>query len=76
MSGIIDKTITETLTITRYVYSVSDLIPHTSVQYHIYCYSEDTLVKSLTGLLEGDLYKEWTTDDWLDDFIKSKVESL
>jgi len=76
MSGIIDKTITETLTITRYVYSVSDLIPHTSVQYHIYCYNEDTLVKSLTGLLEGDLYKEWTTDDWLDDFIKSKVESL
>jgi hypothetical protein len=76
MSGIIDKTITETLTITRYVYSVSDLIPHTSIQYHIYCYNEDTLVKSLTGLLEGDLYKEWTTDDWLDDFIKSKVESL
>lgn len=78
MSGLIDppKTITETLTITRYIYNLSELIPHTSVKYHIYCYNGDDFVKSFTGLLEGEQYKEWVDDDYLDAFIKSKVENL
>lgn len=78
MSGLVDppKTVVETLTITRYEYNLVNLIPHTSVQYCITCYNEDVYVKSLTGLLEGEQYKEWTTDEWLDAFIKSKVEAL
>ena len=76
MSGLIDPPKNIQFSITRYVYNMSELIPHTSVKYDIYCYTEDTLVKTITGLLEGDQYKEWTTDDWLDAFIKSKVENL
>lgn len=76
MSGTIDppKIIVATLTINNYRYALSNLIPHTSVQYGIDCFNDTTLVKSITGLLEGEQYKEWTTDDWLDRFIKQKVE--
>jgi hypothetical protein len=73
MSGILEPPITQTLSINSYVYKLSDLIPHTSVQYHIYCYNDDTLVKSIVGLLDGDQYKEWVDDDYLDNFIRSKV---
>jgi hypothetical protein len=78
MSGIIEppKVIVETLEITRYEYNLINLVPHTSVQYCITCYNDALYVKSITGLLDGEQYKEWTTDDWLDAFIKSKVESL
>ena len=78
MSGIIDppKIIVATLTINHYRYALSNLIPHTSVVYGIDCFNDTTLVKSITGLLEGEQYKEWTTDDWLDRFIKQKVEEL
>jgi hypothetical protein len=68
--------IVETLTINNYKYALSNLIPHTSVVYGIDCFNDSVFVKSITGLLEGDQYKEWTTDDWLDAFIKSKVEEL
>ena len=78
MSGTIDppKIIVTTLTINNYRYALSNLIPHTSVVYGIDCFNDDVLVKSITGLLEGEQYKEWTTDDWLDSFIKQKVEEL
>ena len=78
MSGIIDppKTFVETLTITRYEYGITDLIPHTSAQYYIVCFNGNALVKTLQGILEGDQYKEWTTDDWLDSFMKSKIQAL
>jgi len=78
MSGTIDppKIIVATLTINNYRYALSNLIPHTSVQYGIDCFNDTTLVKSITGLLEGEQYKEWMTDDWLDRFIKQKVEEL
>lgn len=68
--------IVETLTINNFRYAISNLIPHTSVQYDIYCYKDAVFVKTITGLLEGTQYKEWTTDDWLDAFIKTKVEEL
>jgi hypothetical protein len=32
-------------------------------------------VKYISGLLEGEQYKEWTTDEWMDAFIKNKVEA-
>ena len=78
MSGTIDppKIIVATLTINNYRYALSNFIPHTSVVYGIDCFNDTTLVKSITGLLEGEQYKEWTTDDWLDRFIKQKVEEL
>jgi hypothetical protein len=78
MSGTIDppKIIVATLTINNYRYALSNLIPHTSVVYGIDCFNDNVLVKSITGLLEGEQYKEWTTDDWLDSFIKQKVEEL
>jgi hypothetical protein len=78
MSGTIQppKIIIETLEINRYTYDLINLIPHTSAQYRIFCYSGDVEVKYITGLLEGEQYKEWTTDDWLDAFIKTKVEDL
>ena len=68
--------IVETLTINNYKYGLGNLIPHTSVAYGIECYNDTTLVKSIIGVLEGEQYKEWTTDDWLDAFIKTKVEEL
>ena len=70
------KIIVETLSINNYKYALGNLIPHTSVAYGIECFHDTTLVKSIQGILEGDQYKEWTTDDWLDRFIKSKVEEL
>ena len=78
MSGTIDppKIIVATLTINNYRYALSNFIPHTSVVYGIDCFNDTTLVKSITGILEGEQYKEWTTDDWLDRFIKQKVEEL
>ena len=78
MSGIIEppKIIVKTLEINSYKYVLYNLIPHTSVQYGIDCFQDTTLVTSITGLLEGEQYKEWTTDDWLDAFIRTKVEEL
>ena len=76
MSGIVDPPILVTSGINRYTYAINNLIPHTSALYYIYCYSDDTLVRSIEGILEGQQYKEWTTDDWLDVFIKSKVDEL
>ena len=78
MSGTIQppKIIVKTLEINRYTYDLVNLIPHTSAQYRIFCYSGDVEVKYVTGLLEGEQYKEWTNDDWLDAFIKTKVEEL
>ena len=78
MSGIVEppKIIVETLSINNYKYALGNLIPHTSVAYGIECFHDTTLVKSIQGILDGEQYKEWTTDDWLDRFIKSKVEEL
>lgn len=67
---------TNTIKINKYRYAVTDLIPHTSVRYHIYCYDGSILVKHMTGLLEGEQYIEWTNDDYLDNFIKEKVNLL
>jgi hypothetical protein len=76
--GIIEppKTIIQTLVINNYMYSVYDLTPHTSIKYSIDCFYDAILVKTITGILEGEQYKEWTTDEWLDAFIKSKIEAL
>jgi hypothetical protein len=78
MSGIVSppKTVVESILITRYAYSLADVIPHTSVRYNIFCYNEETFVKAIEGIIEGIQYKEWTNDDWLDAFIKSKVDAL
>ena len=78
MSGIVDPpvVVVNTSTINNYRYTLSNIIPHTSVQYNIYCYNDLLLVKPLSGIIEGDQYKEWTTDDWMDIFIKSKIEEL
>ena len=78
MSGIVEppKIVIETLEINRYTYDLINLITHTSAQYRIFCYCGDVEVKYITGLLEGEQYKEWTTDDWLDAFIKTKVEEI
>lgn len=78
MSGTVQppKIIVKTLEINSYKYVLYNLIPHTSVQYGIDCFQDTTLVTSITGLLEGEQYKEWTTDDWLDAFIRTKVEEL
>jgi hypothetical protein len=63
----------ETKKINKYKYNLSNLIPHVSVQYDIYCYNDDVLVKNIKGLLEGQDYLDWTNDDYLDTFIKAKV---
>lgn len=76
MSGIVEPPIITAIEIKRYTYQLIDLIPHTSVQYYIHCYNDIILVKTIIGLLEGEQYKEWTTDDWIDRFIKSKVDEL
>ena len=70
------KVIIETLNINNYRYSLGNLIPHKSVTYNIECFQDSILVKSFMGVLEGDEYQEWTTDDWLDDFIKQKIKKL
>ena len=67
---------TTTLKITKYRYNVVDLIPHTSVRYHIYLYEGERIVKCISGLLEGEQYLEWKTDDYLDNFIQSVVDKL
>jgi hypothetical protein len=78
MSGTVEppKIIVNTLEINRYTYDVINLIPHISVQYRIDCFNDDIYVKNIAGIIEGEQYKEWTNDDWLDRFIKSKVEEL
>jgi hypothetical protein len=76
MSGIVEPPVLVTSKINRYTYTLSDLIPHTSVLYFINCFHDDIYVKSTHGILEGEQYKEWTTDDWLDRFIRQKVEEL
>ena len=67
---------TTTLKITKYLYNVVDLIPHTSVRYHIYLYEGERIVKCISGLLEGEQYLEWKMDDYLDRFIQSGVDKL
>ena len=78
MSGIVEppKIILKTIEINRYTYDLINLIPHTSAQYRIFCYCDNVEVKYVTGLLEGDKYKEWVDDDWLDRFIKNIVDTL
>ena len=65
---------TTTITINKYSYQLINLIPHTSFMYNIWCFHDNTQVKYISGLLDGEQYKEWTTDEWLDAFIKNKVE--
>jgi len=67
---------TNTIKINKYSYQLSNIIPHTSVMYHIFCYNDDTEVKYISKLLDGEQYKEWLTDDWMDAFIKKKVEEI
>lgn len=67
---------TTTLKLTKYRYIVCELIPYTSVRYHLYLYQDDGIVKHVTGLLEGEQYLEWKTDDYLDNFIQSVVDKL
>jgi hypothetical protein len=67
---------TITTTINKYYYQLTNIIPHTSVIYNIFCYNDDTQVKYISGLLDGEQYKEWLTDEWMDAFIKKKVEEL
>jgi hypothetical protein len=78
MSRIVEPPISvvQTIKITRYEYSLSNLIPHASVQYTINCYNDNVYVKSISGILEGIQYIEWVNDDYLDAFIKAKVEEL
>ena len=78
MSGIVDppKIIFETFKITRYMYFLSDIITHTSVSYVIHCFDGDVSVKVIRGIIEGEEYNQWTSDDWMDAYIKSKIESL
>jgi hypothetical protein len=66
----------ETKKINNYTYILSKLIPHTSVQYDIYCHDNLVCIKQITGLLEGQDYLDWTNDDYLDTFIKAKVLAL
>ena len=66
---------TTTIVINKYSYQLVNLIPHTSVVYNIWCFHDTTQVKYISGLLEGEQYKEWTTDEWMDAFIKNKVEA-
>jgi hypothetical protein len=63
----------ETKKINKYRYNLSNLIPHTSVRYDIYCFDDTVFVKQISGLLEGQDYLDWTNDDFLDTFIKAKV---
>jgi hypothetical protein len=70
------KVIVQTISINNYTYSVGNVIPHTSAEYLVNCFQDTILVKCFSGLLEGEQYKEWTTDDWLDRFIKQKIEDL
>lgn len=65
---------TTTIQINKYSYQLTNLIPHTSVMYNIWCFHDNTQVKYISGLLDGEQYKEWTTDEWMDAFIKNKVE--
>jgi len=65
----------ETKKINKYKYFLLNLIPYTSVQYVIDCFDNDVHVKCITGLLEGQEYLDWKTDDYLDNFIKAKVIS-
>jgi hypothetical protein len=67
---------TTIVTMNKYTYEVYNLIPHTSVQYRILLYNDENLINTIYGLLDGDEYKAWTTDDYIDDFIKTKVDSL
>ena len=78
MSGIVEppKSLVETILINNYNYDLINLIPHKSVQYRIFLYNDTTLVKTITGLLEGEEYQQWVNDDWLDIFIRNKVEEL
>jgi hypothetical protein len=63
----------ETKKINKYKYNLSNLIPHTSVRYDIYCFDDTVFIKHISGLLEGQEYVDWTNDDFLDTFIKAKV---
>jgi hypothetical protein len=67
---------TKTITINKYTYQLTNIIPHISVIYNIRCYNDNDVVKYVSGLLDGEQYKEWTTDEWMDEFIKKKVEEL
>jgi hypothetical protein len=67
---------TTTIKINKYSYQLTNIIPHTSVNYNICCYNDDTCVKYISKVLDGEQYKEWITDEWMDDFIKKQVEEL
>lgn len=78
MSGTISppKVVTETFTITTFTYILQNFEPHHRVEYTIQCFNGLVFVKTITGVLEGEEYKRWVDDDWLDAFMKSKVEAL
>jgi len=67
---------TKRIIINNYTYYLSNISSHKSVEYDIICYNNKEIVKTLAGLVDGEQYKEWVSDDWMDAFIKKKVEEL
>jgi len=66
----------ETIKINNYKYELSNFVPHDSVQYHIYCYNDDVFIKHVTGMISGQEYLDWIDDDYLDNYIKVKVQAI
>ena len=66
-------TFVETKKINKYSYGLTNFKPHTSVEYYIFFYYDTTLIKQISGILEGQEYLDWTNDDYLDTFIKRKI---
>lgn len=65
----------EIKTVHSYEYNIMDYLPHTQATYHIRLLdSNKHELKSISGIIEGDDFANWGTDDtYLDNFIKTKV---
>jgi len=71
----LDEPIVLVKQINKYKYQLTDLIPHVSISYQIWCYnSNDVFIKALNGVIEGDEYSNWGEDDnYIENIIRLRV---
>jgi hypothetical protein len=63
MSNIVPQTKTTTVTITSFSAEIISLELNDNAKFRVVIYSETTPIDVLNILLEGDDYKQWSSDD-------------
>ena len=62
-------------TYTSFTFSISNIVPNTSIDVNIIAYADDQTSKGFTVRIQGKEYTDWLEDDsYLIDLLKIKIQ--